>query len=304
MTPENQRDEDLKRFMLFQGDSSELCPAKMDECLDGYWIKYDDFIAQRQSWEREKAVLEDKLSHALYQSESWMKSNAGQCARADKAEAEKKGLEEQVRLLCCKNECTKTVHVEGCIINTNSRLEERVRELTTENEGYPGIAKDLEDSKETIDRLTAALGAAHEALKQVDDLINESRGVVGLHLNGDEASWDWLYQDWLSDLPDALADPTGHLAFEKWKALQNTKQEYDKAMNVCLDKFSNQKFGSVADCLNGIFEKWKKMEAVVEAAREVATYVQCLDYNSSERMAVDDLKNALEALDAKGGVSE
>lgn len=92
--------------MVFTARNYSLEDVETIVCGNLNTIAYEyekALTAQRQSWEREKAVLEDKLSHALYQSESWMKSNAGQCARADKAEAEKKGLEEKVRELTTEN---------------------------------------------------------------------------------------------------------------------------------------------------------------------------------------------------------
>jgi len=48
-----------------------------------------------------------------------------------------------------------------------------------------------------------------EGLLAVESLILESRGVAGLHLNGDLASWDELrsggrYEQWLYQFDDAL----------------------------------------------------------------------------------------------------
>ena len=47
-------------------------------------------------------------------------------------------------------------------------------------------------------------------LEAVEALIHNSRGVIGLHLNGDEAPWDELrtggrFEGWLRDFDDALA---------------------------------------------------------------------------------------------------
>lgn len=47
------------------------------------------------------------------------------------------------------------------------------------------------------------------AIKAVQDLINESHGVYGLHLNGDLSPWDELleggkYEEWLLPLSKAL----------------------------------------------------------------------------------------------------
>jgi hypothetical protein len=44
--------------------------------------------------------------------------------------------------------------------------------------------------------------------KQLLDLMTESRGVTGLHLNGNIAEWDWLIDnEWLSSLKSE--EPTG-----------------------------------------------------------------------------------------------
>lgn len=55
---------------------------------------------------------------------------------------------------------------------------------------------------EEIKRLQAGIAA-------VSNLINESQGVAGLHLNGDEAPWEELlkggkYEEWLRDFSDAV----------------------------------------------------------------------------------------------------
>lgn len=65
----------------------------------------------------------------------------------------------------------------------------------------------------TLERELAVVTAERDALRRAHDavlaLINDSRGVVGLHLNGDEASWDELrtggrFEEWLSPFDDAL----------------------------------------------------------------------------------------------------
>ena len=60
-----------------------------------------------------------------------------------------------------------------------------------------------------IERQSAALKLAREALGEVQDLISESHGVYGLHLNGDESPWSELEQsgrfERLTTLPEALA---------------------------------------------------------------------------------------------------
>jgi len=63
------------------------------------------------------------------------------------------------------------------------------------------------DREEQIARLWAAAGEMHEALshllKAIRDLVAESDGVAGLHLNGDIATWDeLLHSPWLGDAMD------------------------------------------------------------------------------------------------------
>ena len=63
--------------------------------------------------------------------------------------------------------------------------------------------------REQVEKLTAALKLSREALGEVQDLIGESHGVYGLHLNGDESPWGDLEQggrfERLTSLNEALA---------------------------------------------------------------------------------------------------
>ncbi|MDD5026830.1 MAG: hypothetical protein PHH13_05700 [Candidatus Peribacteraceae bacterium] len=65
------------------------------------------------------------------------------------------------------------------------------------------------ESKQKVERLTKplslALSIAVEALEQHDQLMNESEGVYGLHLNGNGADWDWLKNEWLDKHEEALS---------------------------------------------------------------------------------------------------
>lgn len=66
------------------------------------------------------------------------------------------------------------------------------------------IAIELVETKE-------ALRVARKGLEAVSDLIGSSRGVSGLHLNGDEAPWEDLrqggsYEEWLEAFDAALND--------------------------------------------------------------------------------------------------
>ena len=60
-----------------------------------------------------------------------------------------------------------------------------------------------------VERQSAALKLAREAIGEVQDLIGGSHGVYGLHLNGDESPWGELEQggrfERLTSLNEALA---------------------------------------------------------------------------------------------------
>ena len=69
--------------------------------------------------------------------------------------------------------------------------------------------KCLSLAADTLEKQSAALKLAREALGEVQDLLSESHGVYGLHLNGDESPWSELEQggrfERLTTLPEALA---------------------------------------------------------------------------------------------------
>lgn len=61
-----------------------------------------------------------------------------------------------------------------------------------------------------LDAARAERDALRKGIKAVEDLINDSSGVAGLHLNGDYASWESLrtgghFEEWLIDFDNALA---------------------------------------------------------------------------------------------------
>ena len=79
----------------------------------------------------------------------------------------------------------------------------------------PPVSEDRKDAEREatllgkVERQSAALKLAREALGEVQDLISESHGVYGLHLNGDESPWSEIEQggrfERLTTLPEALA---------------------------------------------------------------------------------------------------
>lgn len=89
-----------------------------------------------------------------------------------------------------------------------------------------GLGKSLEvalrEREEVLaerDTIRAELERARAGLAAVEALIDESRGVDGLHRNGDLATWDELrtggrYEEWLRDF-DAALSPTAPVTGEK-----------------------------------------------------------------------------------------
>ena len=71
------------------------------------------------------------------------------------------------------------------------------------------LEQEVSTLREQVEKLTAALKLSREALGEVQDLIGESHGVYGLHLNGDESPWNELEQggkfERLTSLNEALA---------------------------------------------------------------------------------------------------
>lgn len=68
--------------------------------------------------------------------------------------------------------------------------------------------------REYVLALEAREARLRTGLDTVKALIENSRGVDGLHLNGDIAPWDELrtggrYEDWLKEFDAALVEPTG-----------------------------------------------------------------------------------------------
>lgn len=71
------------------------------------------------------------------------------------------------------------------------------------------VANDLELLMEKVKNLeaeNAKLQVCRQACFEMIDLMEQSTGVNGLHLNGDEADWDWLLnRNWLPSMELAMA---------------------------------------------------------------------------------------------------
>ena len=78
-----------------------------------------------------------------------------------------------------------------------------------EHDEQRAMENEIISLREQVEKLTAALKLSREALGEVQDLIGESHGVYGLHLNGDESPWNELEQggefERLTSLNEALA---------------------------------------------------------------------------------------------------
>ena len=94
------------------------------------------------------------------------------------------------------------------------RDNERQAERIKANEQYEQALKDdfrkqVADLRANIAAQSAVIEMAKTAIDEVQSLIEESRGVYGLHLNGDESPWSELEQggrfERLGALPDAIA---------------------------------------------------------------------------------------------------
>ncbi len=71
-----------------------------------------------------------------------------------------------------------------------------------DNETFPAFARRLAGEATGYRELAAELA---RALATVQTLMQESRGVDGLHRNGDVADWDWLVDyDWMPDINSLL----------------------------------------------------------------------------------------------------
>ena len=83
---------------------------------------------------------------------------------------------------------------------------ERIKELEAQ---FQQTHEWLCDRNQQIHEQSAALKLAKDAIGEVQDLIGESHGVYGLHLNGDESPWGELEQgdrfERLTLLNEALA---------------------------------------------------------------------------------------------------
>lgn len=99
------------------------------------------------------------------------------------------------------------------------------KQLRTENEQ---LRQQLAEAQAKAER---AVSEAAELRTAITDLVAESRGVDGLHLNGEVATWDWLIDNqWLECLNSTtLAEE--HLARDREQigALRAARQQLDEA---------------------------------------------------------------------------
>lgn len=72
------------------------------------------------------------------------------------------------------------------------------------------LRRKLVAAESKLTKADAVILQAKDALQEVQDLIHESRGIYGMHMNGDESPWIELEQggrfERLCTLPDALSD--------------------------------------------------------------------------------------------------
>lgn len=90
--------------------------------------------------------------------------------------------------------------------NTYYRRKEHLDKLDAALSADPSPVIDVADLSRQLTEAQARIAQLEKALRDIRGLISESRGVVGYHLNGDEASWESL--GYPQEIDDALsADP-------------------------------------------------------------------------------------------------
>ena len=87
---------------------------------------------------------------------------------------------------------------------------EEIKKLEAKRDALAARVQEMRlASEDKLAKADAAIEAAGIALQEVQDLIHESRGIYGMHLNGDESPWNEIEQggrfERLCTLPDALS---------------------------------------------------------------------------------------------------
>ena len=104
------------------------------------------------------------------------------------------------------------------IVDYVNALRQRVKELEAEAESWGGIVTEIRNVLdlsggdhviEAVKDLKSGVERLRGGLKAVSDLIDNSEGVCGLHLNGDMAPWEELrsngrFAAWLVKFDEAL----------------------------------------------------------------------------------------------------
>lgn len=70
--------------------------------------------------------------------------------------------------------------------------------------GIDDPAKVVSDLAAANERIAVLKREKGEIIKEIQDLVSESRGVGGLHANGILATWDWLFESWLEKTYEAM----------------------------------------------------------------------------------------------------
>lgn len=177
MTPENQRDEDLKKAK--ENLYRKLTELRLDNPKFGEPLEElvdVTLTAQRKSWEREKKEIIAELL-------DWKKVHGDtlvmySVVRKEKQalEAEKKGLEERVWEY--KNEWESALYREQGLKAENESLKnkdfvaEAVKQVEASDSMYRQQCLVIRQKSEAIDSLTHALAEARERIKQLEDSLD------------------------------------------------------------------------------------------------------------------------------------
>ena len=96
------------------------------------------------------------------------------------------------------------------VARLNARIRALEKMLSDERDAAAQVMCNEESAVAERDELRDRLKAAEDGLKAVEELIDNSEGVYGLHLNGDVSPWRELreggeFEEWLNDFDAALA---------------------------------------------------------------------------------------------------
>lgn len=194
-------------------------PRTDDEIMDakvsdfGYGLVLADFA---RTLERENAELQRKVEegHEFFEREKkgWIDAAKAQSVAYESAAIKIVELQDQLaESIADRNRWSEGVQrmskdIERMIID-NEHWHVRVTQVTAERDSALAQLAESQAARLAAEQMVERM---KKGLDAVTDLIAESHGVAGLHLNGDIATWDELrkggrFDTWLIDFDEALS---------------------------------------------------------------------------------------------------